>query len=96
MNKDSAIVTLLSALDLDKRGWTVVDYWEADATAIGIARAAAPRRLVYVSTFNKDKGRYDYECEVPSGSDETEYDSTDHGSSVAYTDLVRVLEKHLG
>ena len=93
--KEERITKLLSALDLERRGWTVVDHWEADTCAIGLARPSDLRRLVYVSTFNKAAGRYDYECELPSGPEDTEYESTDRREDVTYDELVKALERHL-
>ena len=95
MAKDASISQLLSALKLDERGWTVVDHWEADAFAIGIGVATEPRRLVYVSTFKKQAGRYDYECELPTGQEEAEYDAVDRGQDVTYEQLSSVLRQHL-
>jgi hypothetical protein len=94
-NKDATIVQLLSILDLEMRGWKIVDHWEADTCAIGIGRATNPRRIVYISTFKKEAGRYDYECELPAGQREADYDVIDRGVDVRYEQLLKVLEKHL-
>ena len=74
MKKDQSIMDLLAALALPELGWTVVapDPWEADLVAIGIGRIDQPRRLVYVSTFKRAPGRFDYECETPIGPDATD------------------------
>ncbi|WP_437876220.1 hypothetical protein [Sorangium sp. So ce513] len=96
MAKDDRIIELLDSLDLQRRGWLVVDHWEADTCAIGIARASEPRRLVYVGIFGKEYGRYDYECELPSGPAVTDYVATGRGDGVTYDELLEVLMKHLG
>jgi hypothetical protein len=72
-----------------------VDHWEGDAYAIGVTRSVQPRRLVYISTFGNENGRYDFECEVPSGPAETDYDTTNRGQNVTYEELLLALEQHL-
>jgi hypothetical protein len=67
MNKDASILDLVARLDLPRRGWIVVDHWDADCMAIGIATPADLRRLVYVSTYDEKPNRYYYECEIPAG-----------------------------
>ena len=93
---DTTIATLLSALDLKRRGWQVVDHWDAALCAVGIARASEPRRLVYVSTFNQEPGKYYYECELPGGPEDTDYVATDRGEGVTYDELLDILVRHLG
>ena len=93
--KEERITELLAALGIERRGWTVVDHWEADMCAIGLARPSDLRRLVYISTFNKADGRYDYECELPFGPKDTDYESADRREDVTYEELVKALERHL-
>jgi hypothetical protein len=94
-NKDYSINSLLKSLDLDKRGWIIVDYWEDDRCAIGISAIKEPRHLVYICTFGKDENRYDYECETPVGPKLTDYKTVDAGENVGYAELLKVMEKHL-
>ncbi|KYF74646.1 hypothetical protein BE15_05160 [Sorangium cellulosum] len=96
MDKDDRIIRLLGSLDLQRRGWSIVDHWEGDTCAIGIARASELRRLVYVSTFDKECDKYDYECELASGPAATDYATTGRGEGVTYDELLEVLIKHLG
>ncbi|MCB9612053.1 MAG: hypothetical protein H6721_26075 [Sandaracinus sp.] len=96
MKKDETIRTLLERLELARRGWQVVDHWEADRQAIGIATKRDRRHLVYVSTYSRAPGRFYYECETPSGRDETAYATTAAGEDVDYDTLVKALEAHLG
>src|SRR5437773_2491230 len=94
MVKDPSIMQLLSALKLTERGWKVVAHWEADLCAIGIR--ASSRRLVYVSTYKKQADRYDYECEEPTGPEETDYVTIDRGAGVTFEHLCVVVESHHG
>ncbi len=53
--KDESILRLVSNMStaLDPSRWQVLDHWEADLFAIGIASAADKERHVYVSTRNQ-------------------------------------------
>lgn len=93
--KAPSIVALLERLDLDSRGWEVLDHWNADECAVGITRAGQRRRLVYVSTYERGPERYYYECEVPVGRGDDQYEVTDRGEDVDFETLVKVLESHL-
>ncbi len=92
--KQSSVRRLLGALGLEARGWEAIDHWEADECAIGIAPKATPRLLVYVSTFGKAEGMYDYECEVPSGPAGVDYVTADRGEDVTLEQLLTAMERH--
>lgn len=63
---------------------------------MGIACSGDPRRLVYVSTWNRRPGRYYYECETPRGPDATDYEVADSGEDVDFEALLRAaMERHL-
>lgn len=95
MKKDQTVKSLIEHLDLPRRGWTVVDHWEADLCAIGVASLRNTRRLVYVSTFGTEDGRFDYQCEVASGASVDEYRITRSGNNVSLRELIEVMEEHL-
>jgi hypothetical protein len=95
IDKDPSILQLLEQLDLPRNGWAIVDHWEADLCAIGLARPSAPRRLVYVSTYGKTEGEYDYQCEEALGSEPDDYVTTDARQGVDLPTLVAVLRRHL-
>jgi len=98
LNKHESICHLVHELNLRSRGWTILDYWEADLCAIGIASLSSNRRLAYVSTFGKPEGRFDYQCELlPEGVEcDTDYDIVDEGVDVGFVDLLKAMERHLG
>ena len=73
----------------------IVDHWDADRCAIGIASAAEPARLVYVSTFGKRDGLFDYECELPARDSSEAYSSSAGGTDVGYEELLEVMISHL-
>lgn len=93
---DESIVDLLQRLELDRRAWVIVDHWEADLTAIGLASPTDVRRLVYVSTFGLEPGRYAFESEVGRGEGDESYKVVDSGGDVSFGRLVEALEQHLG
>ncbi len=95
LKKDQDIINLLDRLQISSRGWRVEDHWEADLCAIGIAKEESPRLLVYVSTYDRTSGRYDYQCETPADSGTDSYITKASGENVSYKKLLRVMEDHL-
>lgn len=95
IQKDKRILELLARLPMNERGWVIVDHWDADLMAVGIAHPADVRRLVYVSTFKKENGRYDYECEVPTGPEPGNFTTSECGEDVDDGALLAALDRHL-
>lgn len=95
IKKDKSIQELLARLPMDERGWVIEDHWDADLMAVGIAHPIDVRRLVYVSTFGNENGRYDYECEVPTGPEPTDFTTSERGKAVDYWALLDAIERHL-
>lgn len=93
--KDTSILAMLDRLDLAVHGWVIVDNWDGDECAVGIAKGGCLRRLVYVSTFETGPDQYDYECEEPVGEDETDYRVVDRGTASSLEDLRSILRRHL-
>ena len=96
IQKDTTIRDLMATLGLASRGWRIVDHWEADLQAVGVASERDLRRLIYISTFSRASGRYDYECETPEGPSEQDYLTTASGKDVDYETLLGAMEAHLG
>lgn len=94
-DKYEMIRDLITRLDLAARLWRVVDHWSGDRQAIGVAAERDPRRLVYVSTFSRAAGRYDYECELPEGPDLDTYSTAGSGVDVDGETLLGAMEAHL-
>jgi len=91
-----AIEQLLAHLELARRGWVVQDHWEGDQAAIGIAAGADRSRLVYVSVYGKEHGKYDFECEFAPTAEGEAYRTGSRGEDVEMDELLRVLAAHLG
>jgi len=95
MIKDKTINDFLIRLNLAERGWIIVDHWEADICAIGIAHRNSPRRLLYISTFNKKPGFYDYECESPSLVNSDDYETIAKKTDANFNEVLKAAEQYL-
>ncbi len=95
LKKETKIIKLLEKLRVETRGWLVVDHWDADLCAVGVAACADLRKLVYISTYKQPKDRYYYACEAASpmgGDDNCTVASAD---GVSFAELLDVMVKHL-
>jgi hypothetical protein len=75
--KDAEIRNVLSWLS-NRFGpnFLVVDNWEADRYAIGVAAIHDPKRLVYISSWGRPTGHYSVELETaPTQGSEIPYTS---------------------
>src|SRR5215213_4978463 len=93
--KDRSIWALLALLasDVDSTRYQVVDHWDADLFAIGVAAVDDGRRLVYISTFAQENERYAVECEAPDG--EESYIVSGRGERLSFQDVVATIRQHL-
>jgi hypothetical protein len=91
--KDHSIVSVVERLrtSLAPRVLVVQDHWEADLYATGVAGVGDPTRLVYISTFNKAGGRYDYECEQGAAGG-----ASTMGKDVKFGRLCEIVRRHVG
>ncbi len=96
IRKDKSIWILLGELAgcIDSRSYQVLDHWEADLHAIGVAAPDNPEQLVYVCTFDQPPGTSAYECES-SGSG-APYAATSSGTAASVLELASIIERHLG
>src|SRR5204863_3101760 len=69
MKKDARLHVALAALR-DRFGDSIeiVDHWDADLLAVGVARRGHRARLVYIAVLPKHDGHFDVALEVPAGS----------------------------
>lgn len=95
MNKDQTIQRLVASLPMERYAWSLVDNWDADRCAVGIARKDRPRQLVYISTHGKEPGRYDYQCEMPTGPRDEDHATIRSGENVDFHTLSTVIHGHL-
>ena len=93
--KSKRLNLLLKKLALEQRGWVIVDNWDADLCATGIAAAHNLKRLVYVSVWRKKAGRYVYECEISSSNPDECAAVAQLAKDADYPALLAALEAHL-
>jgi hypothetical protein len=96
--KDPAINELLDCLHdrLGPDAFVLVDHWESDPCAVGIASPRDHGVLAYVSTFGQPPGRYDVEMELPPalGQDFPYRDAGRH-ADVDFETLTELIRRHL-
>jgi len=97
-HKDESLRKLVAELlqRLPPRSFVVVDHWEADPLAIGLARPSEPDRLVYITSDRDVRGRYFMSRELPSNSDLVPFRD---GGADQFRDidaLARAIAVHLG
>lgn len=95
--KDRAINDVLERLraDLGDASFTLVDYWDGDLCAVGVARPDDSRHLVYISTWPPGRGTFTYECERPSTDPGLLYESDGMVEHVSYEALRAAVQEHL-
>lgn len=95
LEKVSAILSIVQEILAANKDWVIVDHWPDDLSAIGIAHKNNERRLVYISSFNKKAGLFDYQCEEPNGNDIADYTTIDSGEDVNKESLIEIITRHL-
>lgn len=95
--KDESIRRVLDRLrrDLGDHAFDVVDHWEADLCAVGVARPSDQRFVVYISTFPPERGLFSYECERPSTDGDLPYDSDGMVNEASYEEVAAAVSRHL-
>ena len=95
--KDVSVDLVLERLRADLGGdsFTVVHHWDGDLCAVGVARPADPRYLVYISTWPPERGTFTYECERPSADPDAPYDSDGMVEDVSHEDVRETVRRHL-
>ena len=95
--KDDSVLRVLDRLrsDLGDDAFDVVDHWDADLCAVGVARPSDHRFLVYISTFPPENGVLAYECERPSSDPDLPYDSDGIVNEASYDDVAAAVTRHL-
>lgn len=96
--KDESILRALDELRLrlGPDAFVVRDFWSADLFATGIASINDPDRLVYLSTFRTQQGRYDVSLELPSGeAPPLPYTPAGEWTDVGIEELIMLVRRHL-
>lgn len=97
MLKDGSIWIFLGQLakKIDSQRYQVVDHWDADLCAVGIAAVEDMGRLVYVSTYSLDPGQYSVECEIPDEDDPIGYRVAARREDIPLDEVVAMIRCHL-
>jgi hypothetical protein len=93
--KDESILSLLEAIDLQARGWIIIDHWPADRFAIGIGDQQGDQRLGYISTWRKQPGCYYVELEISASPDSLDYTVEAKADDCDLQHVIAMLERHL-
>lgn len=96
-DKDQSIEDLVQTLRaaLGSDSFQVVDHWDADLHAIGIAACHDSRRLVYISTCDEPPGRYYFECETPGNDDNGGHQVVRTEEHATFDVLLQAIHDHL-
>lgn len=99
VDKDKSITCMLSELQaqLGEDAFDVVDHWEGDSRAIGIARPDDHGVLVYISTHEGGKNKYWVSLELPPRTpDEFPYVPAGDRQVHGIQELASVVRTHFG
>lgn len=96
-NKNAVLQDVVSRLlkDLAALKPVVVDRWEDDPSAVGIARKDNDRVLIYITIDGDSEDLFCYECEVAEGPKVSEYTVSERKDGCSYEDLRDAARRHL-
>jgi hypothetical protein len=96
--KDSSLRTLITELlrYLPPNSFVLVDHWDADPFAIGLAKPSEEDHLVYITSDRDVFGRYFMSRELPSDNDLDEYLEAGSDQFDNVEELAKAIEIHLG
>lgn len=93
MAKELQLLELIHALDIERRGWSIVDEWEADLMAVGFTSRSFPDRIFYLSIFDQSPGTAYYSCDVRTKG-MTDITTVREGTA-GYDDVAEIIEEFL-
>lgn len=96
-HKDASIHEVVAKLreELGTTAFEIVDHWEDDLCAIGLARPGNHSVLVYVATYALPAHTYFASLELPSIAEGLPYKSAGEFNDLDFDGLVNVVKKHL-
>ena len=97
--KEDRVKSMLAALTerFGQGTFQIIDDWEADLCAIGIALPHDPNKVVYISTYGLPEGRYSCHVDIwpPAGSD-SRSKSLAKLEGIDFTHLAAAVGEYLG
>ena len=96
LNKDKSIKAVLERIssNIGEENLCLVDHWDADLCAIGIAKKDDNAQLVYISTYNKPYREFYYELEF-SSKIKADTSNLQLEGDVKYNELIKIIKSHL-
>ena len=96
-DKDTSIHEVIAKLQnkLGDTAFDIVDHWEADLCAVGIARPDNHAILVYISTRNLPEKGYYASLELPSVEEDFPYQAAGEFDNLDFEGLVSIIKRHL-
>ena len=96
-DKDDEIRDLLSWLRSRLgQNFVVIDHWEADRSAVGVAATDDPKQLVYIASRGQPAGPYFVELETaPGEGSDLPYTMVGRFEAVDREQLLRITAQHL-
>jgi uncharacterized protein (DUF433 family) len=74
----------------------ILDHWDGDMSAIGLARPESPDQLVYIPTWDRAPGRYLVELETaPALGSKLPYEMVGRYEEVDQESLLGIVREHL-
>jgi hypothetical protein len=97
--KDESITQMLGELraELGDGAFDVVDHWDGDSFATGVARPDNHGVLVYVSTHDRRKNKYWVSLELPpQAGDDVVYVPAGERLAHGIVELASIVRSHFG
>jgi hypothetical protein len=97
LQKDDHIIRLLAQLQerLGVGAFQIVDHWEADLRAIGIAHPSNVQRLAYIAAPDPAHGSFYVELEdEPQAGSDLPYSLVGRYRNISFDELVRLVAAH--
>lgn len=97
--KDESITRMLDELraELGDGAFDIVDHWDTDSFATGIARPDNHRVLVYVSTHHLRNNKYWVSLELPpEAGDDAPYATAGERRAQGIQELASIVRAHFG
>jgi hypothetical protein len=96
--KDDSIKNVLNNLfhQFGKSNFEVIDYWDADLSAIGIKNSTDKKYLVYISTFNSPNDLFFVEVEkTNTGKSLTDVEVFERFEQIDFEKLSKIIIEYL-
>ncbi len=96
MEKDESIIELIAEInkEISENKYLLKDFWDGDLCAIGFSDLNE-EILIYVSTFQREKGHYYVEIEKSNKEFPDKYHVLDKKDKIDFKELKSILQNYL-